>query len=83
MGRLIDADVLRKYLRDYKWEFAMGSDFSKAMEMIDAQPIAYDVENVVDEVRKYDHRCDDCRAFNCSECEFMKLIDAIRKGGVE
>ena len=29
MDDLISRSALLKYLRDYKWEFAMGSDFSK------------------------------------------------------
>lgn len=76
--RLIDADALVDKLKELSWIEDTPLD-----EIIDEQPTAYDIENVVDEVRKYDHRCDDCRAFNCSECEFMNLIDAIRKGGVE
>lgn len=38
MGDLISRSALMKYLRDYKWEFALRSDFSKAIEMVDAQP---------------------------------------------
>ena len=47
MGDLISRSALLKYLRDYKWEFALGSDFSKAIEMVDVQPTAYDVDKVV------------------------------------
>lgn len=35
---LISRGALEKYLRDYKWEFALNSDFSKAVEMVDVQP---------------------------------------------
>lgn len=38
MSDYISKSALKKYLRDYKWEFALGSDFSKAMEMVDVQP---------------------------------------------
>ena len=38
MSDLISRRALRKYMRDYKWEFSLGSDFTKAMEMIDTQP---------------------------------------------
>ena len=38
MNDYISKSALKKYLRDYKWEFALGSDFSKAIEMVDAQP---------------------------------------------
>lgn len=50
MGDLISRSALLKYLRDYKWEFALGSDFSKAIEMVDVQPTAYDVDKVVEEL---------------------------------
>lgn len=38
MSDLISRSALKKYIRDYKWEFALNSDFSKAMEMVDVQP---------------------------------------------
>ena len=38
MSDYISKSELMKYMREYKWEFAMGSDFSKAMEMVDVQP---------------------------------------------
>lgn len=38
MSDYIRKSALEKYMRDYKWEFALGSDFSKAMEMVDVQP---------------------------------------------
>lgn len=38
MSDYINKSALMKYLRDYKWEFALGSDFSKAIEMVDVQP---------------------------------------------
>ena len=38
MSDYISKSALKKYFRDYKWEFALGSDFSKAIEMVDMQP---------------------------------------------
>ena len=38
MSDLISRKALMKYMRDYKWEFALNSDFSKAIEMVDVQP---------------------------------------------
>lgn len=38
MSDLISREALMKYMRDYKWEFALNSDFSKAIEMVDVQP---------------------------------------------
>lgn len=90
MGDLISRSALLKYLRDYKWEFAMGSDFSKAMEMIDAQPTAYDVEKVVAELKNesdyepidydyYDMPCTDEQYFIATGT----AIDIVKAGGVE
>lgn len=88
---LISRSALMKYLRDYKWEFAMGSDFSKAMEMIDAQPTAYDAEKVVEQIKKA--RCKRCRNMLESalaekyckemECSTEAICEIVRKGGVD
>lgn len=96
MGRLIDADALKKYLRDYKWEFAMGSDFSKAMEMIDEQPTAYDVEKVVAELEQREEACIECyveamtegnggsaSSFCGERWAYNNAIDIVKAGGVE
>lgn len=91
MDDLISRSALLKYLRDYKWEFAMGSDFSKAMEMIDAQPKAYDAKKVVAEIqKKYCQRCRNILSVPgaeeyCKEqkCEIEGICEIVRKGGVE
>lgn len=93
MARLIDADALMNYLRDYKWEFAMGSDFSKALEMIDAQPTAYDVEKVISDVEEYansnicweDVGCPyrDNPTVHCENCGALGALEIVRKGGAE
>lgn len=48
--------------------------------VIKKQSKAYDIENVQAEVRAI--LCRSCQTFNCSECSFMKVIDAIQKGGI-
>ena len=48
--------------------------------VIKKQPSAYEIERVQYEVR--DILCKDCQTFNCSECSYMKVIDAIQKGGI-
>ena len=84
MGRLIDADALKKYLRDYKWEFAMGSDFSKAMEMIDAQPTAYDAEKVVAELEEESYSTTDIVCGGRFDAvRLSSAIDIVKAGGVE
>lgn len=75
MDDLISRSALLKYLRDYKWEFAMGSDFSKAMEMIDAQPTAYNVDAVVEKLEK--------EAYNGFDITLSKATAIVKRGGVE
>lgn len=38
MSDLISRSALKKYMRDYKWEFVYQSDFAKAIEMVDCAP---------------------------------------------
>ena len=65
MGRLIDADAFKKRI-------GTETKIRKMMCMaIDEQPTAYDVENVVAEIKEL--RVDD--NYEC--------IDIVRKGGVE
>lgn len=82
MGDLISRSALLKYLRDYKWEFAMGSDFSKAMEMIDAQPTAYNVDAVVAELEKNKEIIKEYEKYYCA-VRLCKAIDIVKRGGVE
>lgn len=44
MSDYISKSALKEYMRDYKWDFAMGSDFSKAIEMVDVQPTISETE---------------------------------------
>ena len=70
MDDLISRKALMKYMRDYKWEFALNSDFSKAIEMVDVQPTVEAKEVVHGEwineyINRYGHPCH-C----CSVCGF-------------
>ena len=66
MDDLIIRKALMKYMRDYKWEFALNSDFSKAIEMVDVQPAVEAVPVVHGEWKT------DCGVlfpvYRCSEC---------------
>ena len=89
MGRLIDADKLKVYLKEYL-------HYEHAIPWVDAQPTAYDVEKVVAEleaekekIAKEDY-CrtkhyveNDCEHKDCFKCCAEHLIDIVRKGGVE
>ena len=92
---LISRSALKKYLRDYKWEFALGSDFSKAMEMVDAQPTAYNVDAVVEQLEKNLLHSVDAKAeatigmcgvsaniYYGEESAYKKAIEIVKEGGV-
>ena len=92
---LISRSALKKYLRDYKWEFALGSDFSKAMEMVDAQPTAYNVDAVVEQLEKNLLHSVDAKAeasiamsgvsmnmYYGEETAYTKAIEIVKAGGV-
>lgn len=56
MGRLIDADLLKKNCKctgKFEDNFK-GVDLIELAKVIDAQPTAYDVDKVVEEVKKLD-----------------------------
>lgn len=83
MDDLIIRKALMKYMRDYKWEFALNSDFSKAIEMVDVQP-AVEAVPVVHGEWLYDERkdiiyCNHCNNYALfvwdeTSCEISELI---------
>lgn len=97
MSDLISRSALKKYMRDYKWEFALNSDFSKAIEMVDVQPTIEAVpvvhgewENVGDNEEDLCFRCTNCNTeFSCeiNMRQFAKHCPNcgadMRKGGAE
>lgn len=89
MARLIDADKLKVYLKEYL-------HYEHAIPWVDAQPTAYDVEKVVAEledakekIAKEDY-CrtkhyieNDCEHKDCFKCCAEYLIDIVKRGGVK
>lgn len=72
MGRLIDADKLKVYLQEY-----LG--YGHAVHWVDAQPTAYDISKVVEELEELKEK-----SLSSYDYETMKIvIDIARKGGVE
>ena len=62
-----------KYMRDYKWEFALNSDFSKAIEMVDVQPTVEAKEVVHGEwIRVPSSDMATGQAYECSNCKKMR-----------
>lgn len=82
MGRLIDADVLFKELNDKNipWNRQIN-------DIIMAQPTAYDVEKVVEELSSNSRFVDDINEHNikCISCVIGQktAIDIVKRGGVE
>lgn len=73
MDDLISRKALMKYMRDYKWEFALNSDFSKAIEMVDVQPAVEAVPVVHGEwIRVPSSDMATGRAYECSNCKKMR-----------
>lgn len=82
MGRLIDADKLNVYLQEYL-------HYGHAIPWVDAQPTAYDVEKVVEELEsKRDHRelindyGDVIGVLNIDTIKIDKAIDIVKRGGI-
>lgn len=86
MGRLIDADELKKYLKKYL-------HYGHAIPWVDAQPTAYDPDKVVEQLEEVEKimtspvniDCfgEECRASDCTVCLISKAIEIVKGGGVD
>lgn len=78
MDDLISRKALMKYMRDYKWEFALNSDFSKAIEMVDVQPTVEAVQKTyADQIRW--ERDIAIEQLNEIGCQFGQKMDEVKK----
>ena len=78
MDDLIIRKALMKYMRDYKWEFALNSDFSKAIEMVDVQPTVEAVpKSYADQIRW--ERDIAIEQLNEIGCQFGQKMDEVKK----
>ncbi len=91
--RLIDADMLKKYLLDN------GKETERFLQSVDEQPTAYDVHKVVEQIESIkekeqgactDEQCGGCNYFSdCWDGEMSdklaldKAIEIVKGGGVE
>ena len=102
MARYIDADLLySKMTEEYKKHYAgsgKGYDFTIAMQMVQNQPTAYDVEAVVAELEEMKCHESGCLGVSCGKCKYNEsclegeeafrvaldnAIEVVRKGGKE
>ena len=85
--RLIDADKLKHVIH------CAYSDDLEILEKIDEQPIAFDVDKVMEQLEKVEkimtspvtEDCfgEECRASDCTVCLISKAIEIVEGGGVE
>ena len=84
--RLIDADIL---LEDMKRRFGI---FEEGEEVIHAQPTAYDLDKVIEDLDKFAHSdicisCPKCRYvdednINCEICGALGALEIVKRGGL-
>ena len=79
MGRLIDADDFKKFLQAL---CKAGAPYSEVIQLLDRQETAYDVEKVVEEIKKENK--DEVNAGMCESgfIHCLTAIDIVREGGV-
>lgn len=80
--RLIDAE---KLIKDVEKDFCYPEAFKK---MIEAQPTAYDVDKVIEDLEElrdgnYDFDCCPYRDtdISCDKCHMIRAVDIVRHGG--
>lgn len=93
MGRLIDTSAFDEItLMGKSRDFVAGAKY--ILDLIDAQPTAYDVEKVVAELeeRRAKFDCKSCKHFyngkrecsgDCTDALIDDLFDIVKRGGVE
>ena len=73
MSRLIDADELIKYIKNWEIGTSISSDQKEFVDTINKQPTAFDVDKVVEQLENY--------LFEKYCIEGDTTIDEIVKGG--
>ena len=99
MGRLIDADSLKKELYQ-QWfidilltQTSSEDMFYALTQKIDQQPTAYDPDKVVEQLEEVEKTMtspvnkdcfgEECRASDCTVCLISKAIEIVKGGGVD
>lgn len=85
--RLIDADRFKQQIAGMAILNNCPADKANKMcELIDCQPTAYNVDKVVERLRKEisDCMCDECdRHTDCDTCRAEKAVEIVKSGGIE
>ena len=77
MGRLIDADKLKKQIH------CAYSDDLEILEKIDAQPTAYDLDKVAEQLEDYSNADEAERLGTIPVIELDDAIKIVKGGGVD
>lgn len=92
--RLIDADALKSQIAGMAISNNYPANKANALcELIDAQPTAYDLDKVVEQLEEVEkimtspvnEDCfgEECRASDCTVCLISKAIEIVKGGGVD
>ena len=85
--RLIDADKFKQQVAAVVLTGNLSVKKGNAMcELIDKQLTAYDVDKVVEQLRKEisDCMCEDCDTYtDCDTCRAEKAVEIAKSGGIE
>ena len=80
MSRLIDAERFKRFLQAL---CKAGAPYDDVIQLLDKEPIAYDVEKVVAELQDLRKVILDDTIGSYCQSTITKAIDIVRKGGVE
>lgn len=85
MGRLIDADVLKNIIESEKNDNdeMCRICIESTKEIIDAQPIAYDLDNVVEQLETYSNADEAEQLGTIPVVELEDAIKIVKGGGVD
>lgn len=72
----------RALLEDMRNTITESSDTLDWINLINKQPIAYDVDKVVKQLKNSYDACDYCkRKDECNECQIGEVIEIVKGGG--
>lgn len=94
MSRLIDAETFKKFLQEL---YKAGAPYDGVIELLDAQPTAFNVEKVVEQLekeREYSHADFEEYVQECSLCldaeyddyfhrGLERAVNIVKRGGVD
>ena len=86
MSRLIDADELIEYIKAFEIGTSISSDQKEFIDCIDKQPTVFDVDKVINELKRDKFIESECilsdvhQGYNAG---LSRAVDIVKGGGVE